>query len=164
MFGCQFSQFYSYSPGLTLECQSQNSSSYICTYIELLVFFFQFSHIHLGLRLAVSCFWLCHAYPLCFFNFSIFIWTYTWLPVQTRLNSSNRFNHLGLLILKSIASIKEHFFSPLLMLSLTALSISFFFLHCPGSVGFPLFLQSLLFFHKCRNVQYAICKCHDLSY
>ena len=45
-----------------------------------------------------------------FFNFTVFILAYAWLPVQTRLNSSNRFNHLGLLILKSLASIQREFF------------------------------------------------------
>ena len=165
MLDCQFFQFYSYSAGLTLECQSQNSSSHIWTYIELLASFFV----------------LIWTYPqlLAFSIFSIFIWAYAWLPVQTMFNSSNRFNRLSLIILQSLASIQRAFFSWLSLLSLLrrfscCLQLYFYFFfdsshfssfpfHCPDPVSFPLFLQSSLF-HKCKNVWYAICKCHDQSY
>ena len=110
-----------------------------------------------------------------FFNFSIFIRAYVWLPVQTRLNSFDRFNHLSLIILRSIASIQRAFFLDFLFYLFFAAShvvsnctFSFFLLFSFFFIALILltllFLFSLLFFYKCRNVQYAICKCHDRSY
>ena len=87
---------YPLSPGLTLDCQFIFYSfglTFNCQYFSFLSAYldlpssassFHFSFFHLGLP-SISIF---------FSIFSIFIWVYTWLPVQTRLNSFNRFNLL----------------------------------------------------------------------
>ena len=105
-------------------------------------------------------------------SFSIFIWAYDWLPVQTRLNSFNRFNRLSLLILQSLASIRKAFFF------LTFSSLSFLCrFTCCLQLHFQFFSTFFIFFivpslpRSCRlffffstNVKCAICKCYDRSH
>ena len=105
--------------------------------------------------------------------------SYTCLPrltldcqLKTRLNSFNRFDHLDLLILKSLALIQKNFFDFFFISFLTAFHVvpnstfSFpsllIFLHCLDLVDFSCFFSFI--FHLSSFLTNMKCKCHAPSH